>query len=547
MSRSTSPTAIALSALFLSTSAFAQQPTTPRPVNAGGGGAVAMPVGCVQGLDDQANPGYCIPAATIPTLGMLYPMSSAFFIDYNGHEIGMGTTTPTASLHMVSPQGVLAEGPYAPNSTTLFPTVTAGPRMHFITHKAAFRAGYGTGGTWEGNQVGNFSAAFGTGTIASGDSSTAFGNGSVASGYSSTAMGKNTDATGFYSLASGLSALASGDHSVSLGVSTHATGYSAVAFGSITESNGTCSLVQGINSVANGDCSMAVGLQAVANSYASVAIGRSNVGGGNPNTWVATDPIFEVGVGNGGSTLANALTVLKNSRVGIGTPIPTVPLQVQGGNDASPTAGGYLQLGHQSTTNLILDDNEILARNNGAVGTLSLNNNGGNVNISASGTGRVAIGHGSAAFTLDVNGTAGKPGGGSWSVSSDLRLKRNVKDLDGSLAKLLELRGVTFEYNDPAAIGELPGERIGFIAQEVEQVFPDWVGQKDDGMKFLTVRGFEALSVEALRELDARQARLEAENTRLREELAAERLERERASAELRELLAEVREQARRR
>lgn len=546
MTRSTSPAAITLSALLLSASALAQQPTTPRPVNAGGGSVVALPVGCGQGLDDQANPGYCIPAASIPTLGMLYPISQGFFIDFNGHEIGMGTTIPTASLHMVSPRGVLAEGSYDPNNAALFPTVTAGPRMHFITHKAAFRAGFTTTGKWEGNQLGNFSAAFGNGTVASGDSSTAFGNGTLASSLASTAFGKNTAASGLHSLAGGSSTIASGEQSVALGVSTRAAGYSSVAFGSYSESNGLCSIAQGVQAFANADCSMAIGSQTQADSYASVAIGRSNVGGGNPTTWVATDPVFEVGVGNG-NTLANALTVLKNSRVGIGTPIPSVPLQVQGGNDASPTAGGYLQLGHQSTVNLILDDNEILARNNGAVATLSLNNNGGNVNISASGTGRVAIGHGSAAFTLDVNGTAGKPGGGSWSVSSDLRLKRNVKDLDGSLAKLLALRGVTFEYKDPAAIGELPGERIGFIAQEVEQVFPDWVGQKDDGMKFLTVRGFEALSVEALRELDARQGRLEAENTRLREELAAERLERERAQAELRELLVEVREQARRR
>ncbi len=532
MSRTSSSTAIALGALLLSASASAQQPTTPRPVNTGGG-AVALPAGCSNGLIDQWLPGQCIPAASIPTYGMLYPLSTEFFISSNGGEIGMGTAYPTASLHMVSPRGVLAEGSYAPNSTTLFPTVTAGPRLHFITHRAAFRAGLATAGSWEGTLVG--------------DASAAFGNGTVASGFASTAFGKNTDATGPYSLAGGLSALASGEQSVSLGVSTRATGYSAVAFGSITESNGTCSLVQGINSIANGTCSMAIGNWASADAYASVAIGRSNVGGGSPTTWVATDPVFEVGVGNGSTTHANALTVLKNSRVGIGTSAPTVPLQVQGGNDATPTTGGYLQLGHQSTTNLILDDNEILARNNGAAGTLSLNNNGGNVNISAAGTGRVAIGHGSAAFTLDVNGTAGKPGGGSWSVSSDLRLKRNVQGLDGSLAKLLALRGVTFEYNDPAAIGELPGERIGFIAQEVEQVFPDWVGQKDDGMKFLTVRGFEALSVEALRELDARQGRLEAENARLREELAAERLERERAHAELRELLAEVREQARQR
>jgi len=114
--------------------------------------------------------------------------------------------------------------------------------------------------------------------------------------------------------------------------------------------------------------------------------------------------------------------------------------------------------------------------------------------------GNVGIGTTSPAFKLEVNGTAGKPGGGSWSVSSDARLKKNVHDLEGALETLLALRGVTFEYKDPEAIHELPGERIGFIAQEVEEVLPDWVSEVG-GYKRLTVRGFEALAVEALREL----------------------------------------------
>ena len=528
MSPFSSPAALAFSTLILPAAALAQQSAQLQLANGGVSPLATAPFPCASGVVDQALPSVCIPASSVPTFGMLYPLSSDFFVSPADGSIGLGTLNPVANLHVLGARGILAEGAYAPGSLNPFPPLNAGSRLQFIPHRAAFRAGFAVAGKWEGSAVG--------------DSSAAFGHGTTASGYASTAFGADTDATGRYSLASGLSALASGEHAASIGVSTRATGYSSVAFGSITEANGTCSLVQGINSIANGDCSLAVGRQTSADSYAGVAIGRGNVGGGNPTQWVATDPVFEVGVGNGGTTFANALTVLKNSRVGIGTPIPLVPLQVQGGNDASPTGGGYLQLGHPSTANLILDDNEILARNNGVVGTLSLNNNGGNVNISAAGTGRVAIGHGSPAFTLDVNGSAAKPGGGSWSVSSDLRLKRDVQDLEDSLAKLLALRGVTFEYKDPAAIGELPGQRVGFIAQEVEQVFPDWVGEKDDGMKFLTVRGFEALSVEALRELDARQGRLEAENTRLREELAAERLERERAHAELRELLAELRQ-----
>ena len=115
--------------------------------------------------------------------------------------------------------------------------------------------------------------------------------------------------------------------------------------------------------------------------------------------------------------------------------------------------------------------------------------------------GNVGIGTTTPAFLLEVNGDAGKPGGGSWSNSSDRCLKKNIEDLDGALDQLLRLRGVTFEYKDPDTINELHGTRIGMIAQEVEAVFPDWVTEGGHGYKTLTFRGFEALTVEALREL----------------------------------------------
>ena len=104
-------------------------------------------------------------------------------------------------------------------------------------------------------------------------------------------------------------------------------------------------------------------------------------------------------------------------------------------------------------------------------------------------------------FTLACNGGACKPGGGSWSSCSDGRLKKNVRQLDGALDTLLALRGVTFEFEDPDAINELPGIQMGMIAQEVEKVFPQWIHEAPDGYKRQTFRGFEALAVEALREL----------------------------------------------
>jgi hypothetical protein len=113
----------------------------------------------------------------------------------------------------------------------------------------------------------------------------------------------------------------------------------------------------------------------------------------------------------------------------------------------------------------------------------------------------VGIGTESPQYKLHVAGDAGKPGGGSWSNSSDRRLKKNIRDLDGSLDRLMQLRSVSFEYENPEAINELPGTRIGMIAQEVEKVFPDWVSKGGHGYKTVTFRGFEALTVAALREL----------------------------------------------
>ena len=102
---------------------------------------------------------------------------------------------------------------------------------------------------------------------------------------------------------------------------------------------------------------------------------------------------------------------------------------------------------------------------------------------------------------LTITGTTRKPGGGTWTNSSDAQLKKNVKPLEAALDKLLQLRGVRFEWRNPKKMGNLTGPQLGLIAQDVEKVFPEWVSTGPDGYKELTIRGFEALTIEALREL----------------------------------------------
>lgn len=121
--------------------------------------------------------------------------------------------------------------------------------------------------------------------------------------------------------------------------------------------------------------------------------------------------------------------------------------------------------------------------------------------------------------------TATKPGGGAWATPSDARLKRDIQPLDHMLDKLLRLRGVTFEYAHPDNELHPAGRHTGFVAQEVQPVFPEWVGKTPDGYLSVGPQGFEAMTVEALRELRAEKD-AEIADLRSRLDVLSERVER---------------------
>lgn len=122
-------------------------------------------------------------------------------------------------------------------------------------------------------------------------------------------------------------------------------------------------------------------------------------------------------------------------------------------------------------------------------------------------------------FALAVGGNAAKPGGGSWSTLSDKRMKQDIeRAAGGSLDRLLSLRAYSFRYTDEARATGLAddAEHIGFLAQEVAEVFPDWVAEGDGGTLFVTERGATAHLVEAMRELrEAKQSRIDSLEERL--------------------------------
>tara|TARA_R110002096_G_scaffold344921_12_gene538416 strand:+ start:4598 stop:6286 length:1689 start_codon:yes stop_codon:yes gene_type:complete len=141
-----------------------------------------------------------------------------------------------------------------------------------------------------------------------------------------------------------------------------------------------------------------------------------------------------------------------------------------------------------------------------------------------------AVGQNTISNTFDfvVNGSAAKTGSVLWSVFSDARLKTNIHTMTGSLDTLAALRPVTFNYKDPNHFSYTPGTIPGLLAQEVQQVLPQWVEEAEDGYLYLNPIGYEAMVIDALQELraekDAQIQQLQTQNQQLQSRL--EKLER---------------------
>jgi hypothetical protein len=220
---------------------------------------------------------------------------------------------------------------------------------------------------------------------------------------------------------------------------------------------------------------------------------QNSSGGFSAQTWDigANEANFFVRDVTGGSRLpfrvrpgapTSSIDISASGNVGIGTASPSQKLQVNAGTIFVTQSAGsdYLMFDHAGVntwrTRITTDNTSSYIIGNDSGGTFNTKV------LTLAQSGNVGIGTSSPTALLSVNGTANKPGGGSWDVFSDERLKTIKGDYKSGLSAVMKLTPIRYEYLKNNALGlKSEGEHIGFGARSLQKVIPEAVIKNSDG------------------------------------------------------------------
>lgn len=114
-----------------------------------------------------------------------------------------------------------------------------------------------------------------------------------------------------------------------------------------------------------------------------------------------------------------------------------------------------------------------------------------------------------------TTGSADKPGGGSWGSFSDGRIKEIIRPYSTGLAEILQINPKVYKYTEDSKLKDedLQKERIGIIAQEIEDILPECIELKEakgfEDLRFYDSSPILYAMINAIKELNQRLDALE--------------------------------------
>ena len=217
-----------------------------------------------------------------------------------------------------------------------------------------------------------------------------------------------------------------------------ATGQYSVAMGLKAIANGNVSTAMGADTRANGYVSTALGINTTASGGFSTAIGAGTTASGNVST--------AMGEGTKASDYASTVIGQFNSSGSTATSA-----------DSFSTSAPAFVIGNGTDDSNLSDAFKVMFNGDATVSN-----------------------------DLTVNGDV--------TVSSDARLKANIVSLGATLSKLLNIDGKTYTVKKNGA------QKIGVLAQDIQEVFPELVSEDNEGMLSVNYQGLIPVLINALKE-----------------------------------------------
>ena len=270
---------------------------------------------------------------------------------------------------------------------------------------------------------------------------------------------------GTWSFATGFGTRANSDYATAMGASTTASGNFSMAMGGGTSALSNFSTAMGAFTTAGGSGSTAIGIETLASGSSSTAMGYATTASGNSST-----------------SMGRFSTAQAYSSLVIGQ------YNIPSGNSTTWVSTDPLFVIGNGTTVTSLNNALVVFKN-------------GNVVIDGS--------------VLATNFTQ----------SSDGRFKKNIKALEKPLASILSIEGVRYDWRRE----EFPERhfsdknQIGFIAQDLEKIFPEMVFTDEKGYKSVDYGRLTPVLVEAVKELSSKNEALKIKNEKV--EARLEKLE----------------------
>ena len=308
----------------------------------------------------------------------------------------------------------------------------------------------------------------------------------------------STSPSGTWASAIGNGSTASGTASTAMGLSATSSGYASTSMGQGTTASGNYSTAMGLSSTSSGHYSKASGKEVIASDFASTVIGQYNSSGSSvtnsASSFNTANTAFVIGNGIDNSNKSDAFKVMFNGNTTIsGDDLTIGDLSAFSGSfsqrsaiDVVAHSDGDLLTGYASGStgdrfNIELDTSNSLAKiSSGGGYNLTLSSEGGTI---------------TASNNLTVSGDV--------TISSDARLKSNIVSLGSTLSKLLLIDGKSYIMNKS---GE---EKIGILAQEVQEVFPELVSEDENEMLSVNYQGLVPVLINAVKEQEDKISRLE--------------------------------------